>query len=235
MIELEGNAGTRNLIESWRFPPSKKIDAYGAYTYTHRHLHHPSLPPIQIWAINDSGSTCNCHLQGRGGVSAYTGPFQVMWNSWTISYRHAIPYRHPTPLFPFWHLSSHTFSHFCSRFSFISVALAGPVDAEAAAVRLRWLMISAGGYSCISLAAHDSRAFSLFISPVSSFGPLRPSRPTSFLEVDRPSLRPNDYGHQLCKWMSLIKKATYILLYTTNTCSSSTTKMSNSRMERLKL
>jgi hypothetical protein len=171
MIELEGNAGTRNLIESWRFPPSKKIDAYGAYTYTHRHLHHPSLPPIQIWAINDSGSTCNCHLQGRGGgVSAYTGPFQVMWNSWTISYRHAIPYRHPTPLFPFWHLSSHTFSHFCSRFSFISVALAGPVDAEAAAVRLRWLMISAGGilvYLWLRTTA-ERFPFSFLQSPLSA-------------------------------------------------------------------
>jgi hypothetical protein len=127
MIELEGNAGTRNLIESWRFPPSKKIDAYGAYTYTHRHLHHPSLPPIQIWAINDSGSTCNCHLQGRGG-----GGFQLTRDlskscgtvePFPIDMPYPIDILHPSFLFGiFHHILSLTFALASASFPWLWLA-----------------------------------------------------------------------------------------------------------------
>ena len=47
--------------------------------HTHRHLHHL---PVQIWAINDSRSTCNCHL--RGGFSLH-GTFSHVERIGTIS------------------------------------------------------------------------------------------------------------------------------------------------------
>lgn len=105
------------------------------------------------------------------------------------------------------HLSSHTFSHFCfSRFSFISVALAGHGCCGPSP-----LMDDISGVFLVYIFGWLARqsTFSLFISLISPLGlDLRVPHLFCVEEVETvPLLRPNDYGHQLCKWMSLIKKA----------------------------